>query len=77
MAVVYIGELIFRSVPFSQCASKVRLEADVSGQNIFSNCKNMFYINFMPFSDWLRNHSKDRSRMLKVSINDFKNRKFG
>lgn len=29
MAVVYIGELIFRSVPFSQCASKVRLE-DVS-----------------------------------------------
>lgn len=30
VAVVYIGELIFRPVPFSQCASKVRLEADVA-----------------------------------------------
>lgn len=29
VAVVYIGELVFRSVPFSQCASKVRLEANV------------------------------------------------
>ncbi|KAJ6640707.1 Sodium- and chloride-dependent glycine transporter 2 [Pseudolycoriella hygida] len=28
VAVVYIGELIFRSVPFSQCASKVSLQAE-------------------------------------------------
>ena len=27
IAIVYIGELIFKNVPFTQCASKVRLDA--------------------------------------------------
>lgn len=29
IAVLYIGELTVKSVPFTQCASKVRLEATV------------------------------------------------
>lgn len=32
IAVLYISELAVRTVPFAQCASKVRLEATVSGR---------------------------------------------
>ncbi|KAG4066240.1 hypothetical protein HA402_000464 [Bradysia odoriphaga] len=44
VAVVYVGELIFRSVPFSQCASKVRLEADVIKvyHQLFRICRQTF-----------------------------------
>lgn len=30
IAILYVGELLFKTVPFTQCASNVRLEAIVS-----------------------------------------------